>query len=74
MSSYQYLDIYKIGLALFYEIHPASLLLQKYKLYGLGSQISRSADSVNSNIVEGYGRIFYKADFIRFLVFLIQVV
>jgi hypothetical protein len=34
MSSYQYLDIYKIGLALFYEIHPASLLLQKYELYG----------------------------------------
>ncbi|WP_339836556.1 four helix bundle protein [uncultured Flavobacterium sp.] len=69
MSSYQDLDIYKISLALFYEIHPASLLLPKHELYELGSQIRRSADSVNSNIVEGYGRNRYKADFIRFLVF-----
>jgi four helix bundle protein len=69
MSNYQDLDIYKISLSLFYEIHPASLLLPKYELYELGSQIRRSADSVNSNIVEGYGRNRYKADFIRFLVF-----
>jgi four helix bundle protein len=33
----------------------------------LGSQIRRSADSVNSNIVEGYGRNRYKFDFIKFL-------
>lgn len=69
MSNYQDLDIYKISLSLFYEIHPASLLLPKYELYELGSQIRRSADSVNSNIVEGYGRNRYKAEFIRFLVF-----
>ncbi|MBM6499479.1 four helix bundle protein [Flavobacterium macrobrachii] len=69
MSNYQDLDIYKISLALFYEIHPASLLLPKHELYELGSQIRRSSDSVNSNIVEGYGRNRYKADFIRFLVF-----
>ena len=69
MSSYQDLDIYKISLVLFYEIHSASLLLPKYELYELGSQIRRSSDSVNSNIVEGYGRNRYKADFIRFLVF-----
>lgn len=69
MSGYQDLDIYKISLALFYKIHPTSLLLPKYELYELGSQIKRSSDSVNSNIVEGYGRNRYKADFIRFLVF-----
>ncbi len=69
MSNYQDLDIYKISLALFYEIHPASLLLPKHELYELGSQIRRSSDSVNSNIFEGYGRNRYKADFIRFLVF-----
>ena len=69
MSSYQDLDIYKISLALFYEIHPASLLLPKYELYELGSQIRRSSDSVNSNIVEGYGRNRYKADFISFFTF-----
>lgn len=69
MSSYQDLDIYKISLDLFYEVHTASLLLPKYELYELGSQIRRSSDSVNSNIVEGYGRNRYKAEFIRFLVF-----
>ena len=69
MSSYQDLDIYKISLDLFYEVHKTSLLLPKYELYELGSQIRRSADSVNSNIVEGYGRNRYKAEFIRFLVF-----
>jgi four helix bundle protein len=69
MSSYQDLDIYKNSLDLFYEVHAASLLLPKYELYELGSQIRRSSDSVNSNIVEGYGRNRYKAEFIRFLVF-----
>lgn len=69
MSSYQDLDIYKISLELFYEVHKASLLLPKYEMYELGSQIRRSSDSVNSNIVEGYGRNRYKADFIKFLVY-----
>ena len=58
-----------MSLSLFYEVHPASLLLPKYELYELGSQLRRSSDSVNSNIVEGYGRKRYKADFIKFLVY-----
>ena len=69
MSTYQDLDIYKIGLALFYQTHPASLKLPKYEMYELGSQLRRASDSVITNIVEGYGRKRYKADFIRFLVF-----
>lgn len=69
MKSHEDLDIYKISLALFYEIHQSSLQLPKHELYELGSQIRRSADSVNSNIVEGYGRKRYKSDFIKFLVY-----
>lgn len=69
MKSHEDLDIYKISLVLFYKIHKASFQLPKYELYELGSQIRRSADSVNSNIVEGYGRKRYKADFIKFLVY-----
>ncbi|MFZ4436062.1 MAG: four helix bundle protein [Flavobacterium psychrophilum] len=69
MSTYQDLDIYKIGLALFYQTHPASLKLPKHEMYELGSQLRRASDSVITNIVEGYGRKRYKADFIRFLVF-----
>lgn len=67
--SYKDLDIYRMSFDLFLKIHPLSLKLPKYELYELGSQIRRSADSVVSNIVEGYGRRMYKAEYIRFLVF-----
>lgn len=69
MSSYKDLDIYKISLELFYIVHPAFLKLPKYELYELGSQLRRSSDTVVTNIVEGYGRKSYKAEFIRFLTF-----
>ncbi|MCQ9641329.1 four helix bundle protein [Chryseobacterium sp. WG14] len=52
--SYEKLDIYK---------------LPKYEIYELGSQLRRSADSVVTNIAEGYGRNNYKRDFIRFLTY-----
>ncbi|WP_447951559.1 four helix bundle protein [Chryseobacterium koreense] len=32
-----------------------------------GSQIRCSADSVNSNIIEDYGRRMYQQDYLRFL-------
>lgn len=69
MKSYNDLDIYQLSLELFFKVHPASLLLPKYELFELGSQMRRSSDSIVSNIVEGYGRKRYKAEFIRFLVF-----
>ena len=68
-NSYRELEIYTISLDLFYTVHGLSLKLPKYELYELGSQIRRSADSINSNIVEGYGRRRYKADFLKFLVY-----
>lgn len=68
-KSYKDLDIYMISMDLFLTLHPKTLKLPKYELYELGSQLRRSSDSVVSNIVEGYGRRKYKADFIRFLVF-----
>ena len=54
--SYRNLDIYKISFDLFIKTHKISFLLPKYELYELGSQLRRSADSVITNIVEGYGR------------------
>jgi four helix bundle protein len=69
MKSYKDLDVYKNSLELFYIVHTTSLKLPKYELYELGSQVRRSSDSIVSNIVEGYGRRRYKADFIKFLVY-----
>ncbi|NHN26098.1 four helix bundle protein [Flavobacterium jejuense] len=69
MKSYKDLDVYNLGLELFYLSHSCSLKLPKYEMYELGSQLRRSADSVPTNIVEGYGRKRYKADFIKFLTY-----
>ncbi len=69
MNTYKDLDIYKISFRLFLKTHPFTLKLPKYELYELGSQLRRSSDSVNTNIVEGYGRRSYKNDFIKFLVY-----
>ena len=69
MKSYADLDIYKISYSLALEVHKLSLKLPKYELYETGSQVRRSSKSIPSNIVEGYGRRRYQAEFIRFLIF-----
>ncbi|MGB3799149.1 MAG: four helix bundle protein, partial [Lewinella sp.] len=67
--SYTDLEIYQRSFRLFLKTHRFSLQLPNHEKYELGSQVRRSADSVNSNIVEGYGRRRYKKEFIRFLTF-----
>jgi len=69
MKSYRDLDVYKLSFEHALEIHKISLKLPKFELYEQGSQIRRSSKSVKNNIVEGYGRRRYKADFIKFLVY-----
>ena len=69
MKSYRDLEVFSLGLELFYKCHSYSLKLPKYEMYELGSQLRRSSDSVVTNIVEGYGRNKYKAEFVRFLIF-----
>ncbi|MEM1121964.1 MAG: four helix bundle protein [Bacteroidota bacterium] len=59
------LEVYQLSYDLSSRVHPFSFKMPKYETYELGSQIRRSADSVNSNIVEGYGRRRYKNDFIN---------
>lgn len=68
--SYRKLEIWQMARELAVDIHRMSLdKLPKFEMYEEGSQIRRSAKSVKSNIVEGYGRRRYKQEFIRFLVF-----
>lgn len=68
-QSYKDLEVYKISLDLFLRTHRFTLKLPQYELHEIGSQLRRSSESINSNIVEGYGRKNYKKDFLRFLTY-----
>ncbi len=68
-QSYKDLDIYKKSHKLAIEIHGMSLKLPKFELYEEGSQIRRSSKSIPSNIVEGFGKRRYKAEFIKSLTY-----
>lgn len=69
MSSYRDLEVYKLSKELAIRMHKVTLSLPKIETYEEGSQIRRSAKSVTSNIVEGYGRSRYKAEFIKYLTY-----
>ena len=70
VMSYKNLEVWKISRDLVVDITSMSLeRLPKFEMYETGSQIRRSIKSVKSNIVEGYGRRFYKQEYIRFIIF-----
>jgi four helix bundle protein len=68
-NNYKDLDIFKLAFDLFIKSHQFSMKLPKYEIYELGCQLRCSADSVVTNIAEGYGRRRYKNDFIKFLIY-----
>ena len=69
-KSYKSLEIYQLAHELAIEIHRMSLSdLPKFEMYEEGGQIRRSSKSIVSNIVEGYGRKFYKNEFVKFLTY-----
>src|SRR5258706_11867183 len=70
IMSYKKLEIWQIAREVALEVHRMTLSeLPRFELHELGSQIRRSAQSIRSNIVEGYGRRRYKADFVKHLVY-----
>ncbi len=69
MKSYRDLDIYTESKRLAIEVPKMSLRLPKLELYEEGSQVRRSSKSITSNIVEGYGRRRWKADYIKHLTY-----
>lgn len=69
MSGYRELKIYQEAHRLGVAIHKFSLNLPKFELYETGSQIRRASKSISANIVEGYGRRRYHADYVKFLVY-----
>jgi four helix bundle protein len=68
-QSYKDLKIYELARKLAVEIHEMTIQLPKFEMYEEGSQIRRSSKSVRSNIVEGYGRRRYKAEFEKCLTY-----
>ncbi|MFA7419890.1 MAG: four helix bundle protein [Melioribacteraceae bacterium] len=67
--SYKNLEIWKLAKEVVVQIHEMTLTkLPKFEMYEVGSQIRRSSKSVRANIVEGYGRRFYKKEFIHHLI------
>ena len=69
MSGYKSLNVYQKAHELGVAIHKFSLKLPKFELYETGSQIRRASKSISANIVEGYGRRRYQADYVKFLVY-----
>ncbi|MBI5360686.1 MAG: four helix bundle protein [Planctomycetes bacterium] len=67
--SYKDLEIYKMAHYLAVETHKATLEFPKSEFYEQGSQLRRASKSICANIVEGFARRRYKAEFIRFLIF-----
>ena len=61
--------VYQLAHELGVAAHRLSLALPKHELYETGSQLRRASKSVSANIVEGYGRRRYKAEYLRFLTY-----
>jgi four helix bundle protein len=66
--SYRNLEIWQEAREVSIVIHGLTLKLPKFEQFEEGQQIRRSVKSVRSNIVEGYGRRRYVAEYIRFLI------
>ena len=67
--SYKKLEIWQLAREVVIDIHKMSFSLPKFEQFEEGQQIRRSMKSVRSNMVEGYGRRFYKQDYIKFIIY-----
>ena len=69
MSSYRDLEVYRAAHEIAVRIHRFTLRLPKYEMHEVGSQLRRASKAISANLVEGYGRRKYKAEFLRFLTY-----
>ncbi len=64
--SYRNLEVWQLAREVSIEIHKMTLNdLPKFEMYETGAQIRRSSKSVRANIVEGYGRKKYQAEYYK---------
>jgi four helix bundle protein len=68
--SYRNLEIWKLAREVSIETHRMTLThLPKFEWYEAGSQIRRASKAIRANIVEGYGRRRYKAEYLKHLTY-----
>lgn len=67
---YKKLEIWQLAREISIDVHKMSLeKLPKFEMFESGSQIRRAPKGVRANIVEGYGRRHYKADYVKFIIY-----
>jgi four helix bundle protein len=69
IKSYKDLEIYQLSFQLATELHDLSLKFPKFEMFEEGSQLRKSSKSIPATIAEGWGRRYYKNEFIRFLIY-----
>ena len=69
IKSYKDLEIYQLSFQLATELHALSLGFPKFEIFEEGSQLRKSSKSIPATIAEGWGRRYYKNEFIRFLIY-----
>ena len=60
MHTLEGLDVYNLSQSFSDKIWKIVIKWDKFAQYGLGKQMTNAADSISSNIAEGYGRYFIK--------------
>lgn len=69
MKSYRDIQAYQMAHELGLACHRLAMEMPKVEMYETGSQLRRASKSVSANIVEGFGRRRYKAEFVKYLVY-----
>ncbi len=66
IKNFRDLDVWKLGMQIVVDVYELTKLLPKEEVYGLSSQMRRSALSVPSNIAEGFNR-YHNKEYKQFL-------
>jgi len=67
--SYKDLEIYRESFELAMEMHEVSLTFPKFEMFEEGSQVRKSSKGIPACIAEGWGRRYYKNEFVKFLIY-----
>ena len=67
INTYRDLEVYQRGYRLALEIHKLTLEFSGIEKMELGSQMRRAFKSTPTNIAEGFGRRYFKKEYLRYL-------